>query len=447
MIDKLKLIMKDITLEKCKGVMRSLQFKDKELHSFILNKCKEYNNKNTTQTIYWLVNNITQKPICIRCNKREATWYNYLEGYDTMCGNCSAYVRSRETMKERYGVESPAHMEGYKDKIGKHERHNHKEKCQKSLEEKYGSIENFFEQRKEKVKQANLEKFGETHYLKTQEGKDRVRKNLQEKYGAEVTNVMHLKEVREKVSNSYRNEEFLNYVKNYIDGKGFNLLSEYKNALSNLKIKCKKCGTIIETIWNNFQQNEHFSCKICNPLQGIRSWDELEIYKYVKENLSFSDAINGAKIFQNEKTELDIYIPSINKAIEYCGLRYHSSGGFNAPGGTDPNYHLNKLNKCKEKNIRLITIFEDEFILKKKVVFSKIKLFLGNDIDIIKIRAEECELKIISFDEKSNFLEKYHLQGDKISTINIGLFSNNLLVSVMTFSKIFDKINIYCLFY
>ena len=57
--------------------------------------------------------------------------------------------------------------------------------------------------------------------------------------------------------------------------------------------------------------------------------------------------------------ELDMYIPSCKVAIEYNGLRWHSE-----QFKPDKNYHLNKLLKCQEKGIKLIQIFEDEYLKK-----------------------------------------------------------------------------------
>ena len=61
--------------------------------------------------------------------------------------------------------------------------------------------------------------------------------------------------------------------------------------------------------------------------------------------------------------EIDIFIPSKNIAIEYDGLYWHSSNKFS--GRTiEKKYHLNKTEQCLKKGIKLIHIFENEWILK-----------------------------------------------------------------------------------
>ena len=47
-----------------------------------------------------------------------------------------------------------------------------------------------------------------------------------------------------------------------------------------------------------------------------------------------------------------------------------------------------------------------------------------------------CEVKEISNKEAKNFLEQNHIQGGINSLINLGLYYNNTIVSVMTFGKL-----------
>lgn len=124
--------------------------------------------------------------------------------------------------------------------------------------------------------------------------------------------------------------------------------------------------------------------------------------------------------------ELDIFIPNKNIAIEYNGLYWHRD---TVKG---KNYHLNKLNLCDAKNIRLINIFEDEWINKQAIVKARLKSILG--LTPYKIYARKCVVKEITFAEAERFTTKYHLQGSAKSSVNLGLFYRGRLVAVMTFS-------------
>lgn len=128
--------------------------------------------------------------------------------------------------------------------------------------------------------------------------------------------------------------------------------------------------------------------------------------------------------------EIDIYVPSHRVAVEYCGLYWHSE-----LNGKDRNYHLTKHNRCEQKGIRLITIFEDEYIDKSDLVHSKLLSILGLSTNLEKINARDCEIREITSSEKRDFLKANHIQGDDKSTIKLGLLHNNSLVAVMTFAK------------
>lgn len=156
-------------------------------------------------------------------------------------------------------------------------------------------------------------------------------------------------------------------------------------------------------------QNSKAEEEICSLLNGI---------KFERRN---RDLIDGK--------EIDIYIPSIKLGIEYNGLRWHTDFGF----GRDKNYHINKLQKCNEQGIKLIQIFEDEWINHREIVESKLKHIIGIDNNKPKIFARNCEVKVINYNDAKKFLEKNHIQGETHSTIYLGLYYNNSIVAVMSF--------------
>ena len=62
-------------------------------------------------------------------------------------------------------------------------------------------------------------------------------------------------------------------------------------------------------------------------------------------------------------------------------------------------------------------------------------IFALNIFDGKKINARQCIVKEISPREKQDFLTKFHLQGNDISSVFLGLFFEDQLVGVMTFSR------------
>jgi len=162
-----------------------------------------------------------------------------------------------------------------------------------------------------------------------------------------------------------------------------------------------------------------------------RSSGENAVGKYVL-TLVPDIATNDKK--QIHPYELDIFIPDKKIAVEYCGLYWHSERT-----GKDKEYHLRKLKMCNALGITLITLFEDEWLKKQDIVKNELAHVIGRT-NIKRINADTCQIKELSVEDKDCFLNKFHLSGSDNSEIRLGLFHNNILVSVMTFSKIKNKI-------
>lgn len=194
-----------------------------------------------------------------------------------------------------------------------------------------------------------------------------------------------------------------------------------KKEILKIELTCPKHGKHIYSLSNLLQS--YLGCKKCSISD---SSGEIKLKNFFKKyNLSFQSNIRN-KI---SPYELDIYIPSKNLAIEFNGIYWHSE-----LAGKNRQYHLDKLLMCQEKNINLIQIFENELINSPKIVFSRLKNILG--LNSYSVFARKCLIKEINCSLKSKFVNKYHLQGDTNSLINLGLFYKNRLVSVMTFCKL-----------
>ncbi len=120
-------------------------------------------------------------------------------------------------------------------------------------------------------------------------------------------------------------------------------------------------------------------------------------------------------------------MPQYNLGIEFNGLYWHSDMNL------ENNYHLLKTELANMKNMKLLHIFEDEWVFKSDIIKSIIKTKLG--IFDNKIFGRKTTVKLISSEESRNFLNKNHIQGNINSSIRIGLYYENELISVMTFGK------------
>ena len=193
---------------------------------------------------------------------------------------------------------------------------------------------------------------------------------------------------------------------------------EYINSKNKIKIMCPVHGEFEQT------PDGHLSGSGCPKCVNIISKPEEELFEFLNVNAIISN-ISDRKILNGK--ELDIFIPKYNVAIEFDGLYWHSELF------KDKNYHLNKTNLCKEQGVQLIHIFEDEWIYKQDIVKSRLKNILG--LTENKIFARKCIIKEVNSKDKTLFLDNNHLQGSVKSSINIGLYHNNQLVSLMCFNK------------
>ena len=218
------------------------------------------------------------------------------------------------------------------------------------------------------------------------------------------------------------NEIFINKAKK-IHGNKYNYsLVNYCGNENEVVIICPIHGEFLQT------PHDHLQGCGCPKCSNTISNDENKLSDFIKNDLNL-ETKQSDRIILNGK-ELDIYIPDKKIAIEYDGLVWHSE-----KYGKDKNYHLNKTLECERQGIRLIHIFEDEWLYKKDIVKSKLRhIFCGDDI-LDKVYARKCSIKEITKNESKIFLNKNHIQGFSVSTVHLGAYYNNELVAVMSFKK------------
>jgi len=128
--------------------------------------------------------------------------------------------------------------------------------------------------------------------------------------------------------------------------------------------------------------------------------------------------------------EIDILVNGKDVGIEVDGVYWHSYNRFES--SDEKRRHLTKTISALNKGVRLIHIFDTEWIHKNEIVKSIIRNKLG---DSKRIYARKCEIREIDTTTSSEFLNKNHIQGTTGSSVRIGLFHENELVMVMTFGK------------
>ena len=153
---------------------------------------------------------------------------------------------------------------------------------------------------------------------------------------------------------------------------------------------------------------------------------QIELYNYIK-SIYNKDIIQNSWIFINK--EIDIYLPDKNLGFEFNGNLWHSN---HSKYGRENSYHQEKSLLAQENNIQLIHIFEYEWNDKQNILKSLIKSKIG--IFEKKIFARKCEIRKLSYQEYASFCNENHLQGEAEAKVKLGLFYQNKLVQIMSFS-------------
>ena len=100
--------------------------------------------------------------------------------------------------------------------------------------------------------------------------------------------------------------------------------------------------------------------------------------------------------------------------------------------GNHEHYFFNLYQQKAKQKIRLITIWEDQYIHYKKVIQSRLLSSFGKTH---KIHARVTEVRQLNQTELDDFLTQHHLQGSTKAKHKFGLFYKGELVSVASFSK------------
>ena len=229
----------------------------------------------------------------------------------------------------------------------------------------------------------------------------------------------------------YDRDDFFDSIVAKCKESGYIVLTEnYIDSETPLHLRCNK-NHVFSMTWNSI--NSGSKCPQCF-CSGRISAAEKEIIKHVRM------VLGSRKVYGNLKSiiypyELDIYIPSKNLAIEYCGLYWHSE-----EQGKDKYYHKRKYDMCRDKGIRLITVFEDEYLRKRELVLDRINRELGviHKVEIDNSPIFSFDLNCTLFLEENSFLLGQEERPKTLSILN----GDKETLCVISYTKDNEKLDI-----
>lgn len=387
------------------------------------------------ERLYWFYNDLTDYPICPMCGKKVG-FINFRVGYKTYCSRRCLNndpikkEKTKQTCLKRYGGVAPASsqeivlkmqntmLERYGvDNIQKLD--STKEKTRQTCLDKYNGQGNESEILKFKYINTCVGNFGVVNPMKSPEIQNKFNKNFKKKYNLDYP--VLLKKCTDNLKLFKQNITLSNHEE-VLDTNGNIWICKCPHP------KCNKCSEKCYIITSNiFLGRKRDNTELCTRLLPIGKDNTknttLEIF--IKNILSDIECESNNRTILKPK-ELDIYIPSKNIAIECNGVFSHSTRY------KTNLYHLNKYLECQKQNIRLLTIWEDWIKNKPEIVESLIKNKLG--LNNNTIYARKTIIQEIDSKTCNTFLDNNHIQGRSAATVRLGLYYNDELVSIMTFS-------------
>lgn len=405
---------------------------------------------------------------CTKCNEEMAISEfvrdsQKKDGYQSCCKNCKnhhylskkggklctpkeRYEKTKSTFLKKFGVENPSQIPAivekkrtnFKERYGvkHHSQLDHiKEKIKQTNIQKYG-VENPRKNKEiiDKTKKTVYRKYGTTCTLQADSVKEKSRKTLLKNYG--VTNPSKSKIIREKVIQTNltrygvryprQSQAVLDVIRERQVTEGKVLTVTWEGKLISLTELCDICDRSYSRALKILQQygEEYLLNWIKEIKKNARSFYEDLLIKYIQ-------SVKNTKIETNIRTiikpkEIDIYLPEYKLGIEVHGHYYHSDEY------VDLNYHKLKSDLSDNAGITLLQIFDVDIEEKLEIVKSIISGKLGLST---RIYARNCEIRSIDNQQYRTFLNENHFQGYAPAVSKLGLFYEDELISVMSFSK------------
>jgi hypothetical protein len=312
------------------------------------------------------------------------------------------------------------------NKFGGHPMHNDavRQQLVDTFQSKYG-VDNPSKSPlvKEKMRSTFISRYGVDNPSKDPAVIEKIQKSAIERFEIEKDSIL---EKRKKTNLEKYGRETNKQI--HISQESLHLMKDIEwLRYQHFELK-KSCGQIAKELGISATPILTFFAE--NNVSTIRhsiSSIETEVIEYLHSITVCSIEQSNRTILKNK--EIDILIPDKNLAIEINGIYWHSE-----EKGKSKKYHLDKTIECENANIHLLQIYDSEWVdpIKNAIIKSKLRHLLGQSI---KIPARKCQVREIDNKLYQSFVSENHLQGFISSSIKIGLFYQDRLVSVAGFGK------------
>lgn len=376
--------------------------------------------------------------VCPICGKQfKLTSAEYIRGKQTCSTECR-YILSKQTYQNNYSADT--NPENYNKMIAKY-----KQTCMsrfgvdnpmkdsrivnKGMASKRNKYGDNLEEITEKIQATLEDRYGSRNLMDVQKFREKSKQTCLSKYGVDnyAKSIQFLEgaiidPAKAKECKKFRDDPKKFILDNFDTAPSLGELSEL------VGIRESSVGWIIDKA--NCQDN----------IRWVYSRMEDEVCRYIREIVPDINMItNTRKVIT--PYELDIYLPDYQLAIECNPTSTHNSSfdsGFGDSDVKSTSYHKMKTDMCEQQGIFLFHIFGYEWSHKSDIIKSMLSNLLERNSR--RLGARSCDVREVSHIESSAFLEDNHRQGMCNSSIRLGLYYKNELVSLMTFGKMRNTI-------
>lgn len=408
------------------------------------------------EKLYWYQYKLNDYPKCPICGGKP-TFICFSQGYRKYCSRkClnsdpQKIEKTKQICRERYGGCAPACSTTIQNKAKQTcqklygadyamQSSTIQQKANKTIQEKYGcDWSGSIPGRSEKARQTCLKKYGGIGF-ESQELTHKAQQTNIDRHGDPFYNNYQQSVETQRLRYGGVGCESEELKQKYQDSRRSNILSEKDFLIGYTENGdwickcphpgCEKCAEKTYIIsGNRYGGRQKEGCEPCThllPVQkshSVGTTIEMFVRNILDENNVEYETNKG--IFDGKHA--DIWIPAMNLAIELNGTYYHST--LLKPS----NYHIKKFKCAQSKGIRLLTFWSDQIYNHPEIVKSMILTKIGALNETIYAR--KCVIKEVDGKSSAQFLESNHIQGSTPTSIRYGLYYENRLVSLMTFSQ------------
>jgi len=412
------------------------------------------------QILYHAISQNFSVPRCI-C-KKQLPWHPDLKTFrqycSTKCQGTGTIEKRKATNLQNLGVEFPSQQPDFRDKISVTSRlkwgvDHYSKTAEFNQRVANTNMASLGVKRpaqhpdiKEKIKNTMLQTHGVENPMHSELCKQKIKQTCQNKYGVESP--MQLDLVKQKVKDTTVNKYGVDHLmknKTYAQNVGIQRKKNYYEPMVFQQIHDKT--------WLNDQNLSGKSVVEIADHLGVSASNLCKYYHkhqlpIIKHSLSFVEKqlaqyfLNQGEILTTRDCtiippkELDIVFTDAKLAIEINGAYWHSEQFCK-----DSRYHINKTASAAAAGYELWHFWDWEIHSGWDKLINRISARLGKNT---KIAARKLSIHPIDPNEKSEFFNKWHLQNDCTSSVNLGLRDSQgqlLMVASFGTSRFNKKFN------